>query len=615
DLEGDGDLDFVVDGAANEGFVVLRADGGGYSSSAPAPIAGSGPGSHLRRLLGVGDLDQDGRVELAFLERPSSSWATDYGKVVFLAGAADLAPVAALEMPFGPSSGYSLVTWMPRRVLDLDGDGLLDLLGDGGMILGDGRGRPPVQTLSRRGSLHDLDHDGDLDLVNPDLVRHNDGSGSFESLADGLPRLPVGTPPGLLAIHYLLDDGHAEADFDGDGYLDLLLTAELTPMSGPTRRESRLLLGLPDGRLQDAGPAAAGQRIVGEPNRPILVRDLDADGDLDLAVPDQLWLNDGGNQFSADLVTLLGYDPIDAAQIDGDPGLELLARPNVFGMVGLVLFDPGLTGPPAVFPVSASLTGGERFADLDDDADLDLIFLDYYASQIRIYENVGNLLLPSWNSAPGIINFSPTVVGDFDGDGQTDFISGDRLFRNMGPGNTTGFQEVARMGYVVEAAGDLDGDGDLDFLGGVTQSNRLRVPTAAGAGLQYGTGTPGSGGFRPLLGFDGPLDPASPTAAVRLANGLGAGSGMLYVGLVSNDQPDYGAPGLTSYVDPGTIVNLFSVQLGGVLNAAGEGEIRLPFAVLPAWIGLRVYLQAAFYDPAAPYFHTVTNGLELLFGS
>ena len=128
-------------------------------------------------------------------------------------------------------------------------------------------------------------------------------------------------------------------------------------------------------------------------------------------------------------------------------------------------------------------------ADLDGDGDLDLISGEYYGT-FRYFENVGTALVPSFTERTGADNplngvdlgrRSTPTLGDLDGDGDLDLISGERdgaffYFENEGTALVPSF--TARTGTDNPLDGedvgilstptlvDLDGDGDLDLISG-----------------------------------------------------------------------------------------------------------------------------------------------------
>jgi hypothetical protein len=157
----------------------------------------------------------------------------------------------------------------------------------------------------------DYDNDGDLDLVVPDMSFNN----VYLNLGDGLfGDATVSTGVAELSGQYVSWGGDF-ADFDNDGYLDLLIS------NGDTHRldtmETMLLTNVegPGGERQFRDlTSRAGtwfrEKSVG---RGLAVADYDNDGDLDfflvnLDQPSRLIRNDGGNCRSWLQVDLVGTE-------------------------------------------------------------------------------------------------------------------------------------------------------------------------------------------------------------------------------------------------------------------------------------------------------------------
>lgn len=291
----------------------------------------------------------------------------------------------------------------------------------------------------------------------------------------------------------------ATADLDNDGDPDVLI-------------------GASDGNLtylENVGTAAApeyaaplsnpfGLSDVGSNAHPVFV-DIDADGDFDLFVgtnagPLEFFENVGtfvapafaapvSNPFSigfGGVITAPTFGDVDAdADYDlliGDNGGDFRFVENVGTKVapsfgGLVLNPFGLT--------SVSSSSAPQWVDLDGDNDLDVVS-GSGSADIRIYENVGTLLAPSY-AAPlvnpvgfvDIGNRTSLAFEDLDDDNVLDALVGNgegdtALFLNVGnkfspsmvgpsldalglaPGTT----------HVTLTRGDFDADGDVDVLMG-----------------------------------------------------------------------------------------------------------------------------------------------------
>lgn len=222
DLDGDGDLDLVITGAATTddgapGVVILSGKGDGTFANATAKrLAG---GSFAASGVAVGDVDGDGDLDLFFAgdEEPCRLYLND-GR-----GALQLAAPDAI--PYDPAPGAGI-----PALGDIDGDGSLDIYlpaaGQDRIFLNDGTGRftdmtdvllGPESSAGRSAVIADLDLDGHADVaVLEDGLRlyRNDGTGRLFDYSG-----EVAVPGAGLA-----GAGLALGDIDGDGDDDIFVS-------------------------------------------------------------------------------------------------------------------------------------------------------------------------------------------------------------------------------------------------------------------------------------------------------------------------------------------------------------------------------------------------------
>ncbi|HYC78269.1 MAG TPA: VCBS repeat-containing protein [Planctomycetota bacterium] len=424
DLDADGDAELLV--AGRDGCAAWNVVGG----MLVGPTAWVDAPAHALFTL---DADGDGDLDAAAMVR-ASPFAADY-RLLFADGSGTPAAVPT------PAAARWHENGSRPLLVDIDGDGDLDDVsysGGGGVgelliARNDGFGmftrRAPApctgclalgtpivgSPAAAAVAVADVDADGDLDVAVSNLaggvmqVLLNDGTGAFTA---------VTTPTGLGQVR-----AAAWADVDGDGLPDHV---EARAYAGAGTAPSLLVrLNLGGGVL--AAPTAPPVLPGGASD--LVARDLDADGDVDLVavfptVGLGLAMNQGGGVFVAGAAPAMAQSGpqitvVDAGDYDADGDLDLCwgrqvriqTGPGVFG--GFV-FAGGLVGHVA-----------SRFADADDDGDLDVLYWFGAASGTAWIQSGGLLTPGSAIGAPllgAALNAVP-AVGDVDGDGDPDLLS------------------------------------------------------------------------------------------------------------------------------------------------------------------------------------------------
>ncbi len=394
----------------------------------PVPIA-------VGRVVGVGDFDNDGDVDLA---TTVSCAALNDGSGTFTKG-----PSAAnLSSGLYGNGAVGTLT----LVTDLTGDGLPDILGSGGSTtfgLARSAGGANFTTafastpaITATGGLSalvgalaaaDIDGDGDRDLFvsvftlngsnvvggfQPRLFL-NSGTGTF---TDGTNRLPAVTLAGSQAYF---------VDYDGDLDQDILVISNPTGPAASPGGQTRLLLTNTGGFFAvspiNFGTAPTDTFCIGDMNGDNL-KDIVFCGVVSAANPtpvDELWLATGTGSFTLAQSATRSERAFHAAVLPGTPNAPArLLRVATSGAATHTAanFNAAMQTIP-----NPSLGGSlqDLEADVDNDGDQDMFL--FGAAGIRMFMDTGTGLLSERRRELPLeaLGNAPTA-GDVNHDGRTD---------------------------------------------------------------------------------------------------------------------------------------------------------------------------------------------------
>ncbi len=357
--------------------------------------------------------------------------------------------------------------------------------------------------------------------------------------------------------------GHAWADLDGDGDLDLLVARGNGAAFNAAFRND-------GGDAFSAWPAANLGSDAGN-STAACAADIDGDGDVDLFVAqrgtddDLLHVNQGGLQggtqgaFQTDAASVVANDGADSRACvffdrDGDGDADLFVATASGEDDALYVNQGGAqAGVPGAFAAVASdplvsdgdPTYGAAVADVDGDGDLDVFAANGNGEPSNLYLNSGASFVRVIGQHPVLLGSDSRAAafGDLDGDGDADLVVGNLLadnylYLNAGgaQGGTQGDFAQVTTGLAANDGsatldvdlGDFDGDDDLDlFVANCCGfDNLLYANDGAGAQFTAVTYGPfvGAGGYSNGASFsdyDGDRD-----LDLFVANGTAAGGNL-----------------------------------------------------------------------------------------
>jgi len=478
-------------------FLVLRPPD--VLASGPAPISPWGTGNERTTSLAVGDMNNDGALDLV-----AGNQGEDH-RIYLNNGRGGFPTTMTGTITLSNSSPTSVIA-----AADLNGDGWLDVLA----LLPQGPAQlylnahqesvtatlkftatqvPTVSVTSARApvlAIGDLDGDADFDLViggedAATRVYLNDGRAGFSPAA------------WLTATEAMSATAMALADVNGDGRLDLALGFDGRPAQVFLNRDGA-------GFAPAAQIGAARGRVVA-----LAAGDLNGDRTPDLAIAysdlqnksqsidvyttttrsdlavfvqraSSLAFTDNDTPMTLALGDVNNDDALDLAVGFGERSGSAANRNRVLFNDGRARFTPG---DVQYFGSGADRTYAVALADLDDNGSLDFIAANY-RERHRIYFALSGTSPLVFAQAQGgeSREYRSLALGDLDGNGTLDAVAG----------ATTG--QLSYLGEVRKRIGlsattmslalaDLDKDGDLDIVAGnaAGQPNHIYYNDGAGA--------------------------------------------------------------------------------------------------------------------------------------
>jgi hypothetical protein len=443
DVDGRNGVDLVAaDFNLQQLYVILNNGSATPYPTTPTPLAwGVGPGVSY---IGIGDVNADQKADMVTLN------VTDNTASVAL-GNGDGTVQTALQTTYAPSGNVGPPTAGPTTLVDVNGDGKLDLItgqGNGANLFlgnGDGSFATAATALVNAADLGGAtvvvaDFNGDqrpdvaVGMATSKNVRVYLNNGTATPFTGGAGvSTPVNGVAGLTGVSQL-----AAADF-GNGHVDLVVS---------DGSNLAVLLGDGSGNFPAALALGGGSSVA--------IADMNGDGKPDIVSVDnngliKVFLDNGsgtGFTASATLATgvLSGLNAVAVGDFTGDGRNDVVTASAVSANNQLILVagigDGTLAASLQVLPLATvfgtSPTNTEKLnanalvpADLNGDGTLDLVVSTQF--KVGVLLNGGSGLLA------GILgydtNFRPGVaaVGDVNGDGHLDVV-----VSNTGGGPTPG---------------------------------------------------------------------------------------------------------------------------------------------------------------------------------
>jgi hypothetical protein len=482
DINGDGDVDFVVAHESNRWTVVLNNGDGTFAAQSPVVglVAGSIPELPTVHLS---DIDNDGDLDVFFSNRDTGGVGAGAISLWRNNGSGNFGGGELLSFGIYSNGGVNIAT------ADTTGDGWKEILvateasGNWIYFVGDGAGGFEAPRRLRAGhspmsmQTADLNADGDQDVIivardsNEACVYLNPGAGEFVQPAV-IDMVDPQTVSPSFTTH--LESG----DLDNDDDLDLVIGVRCD-------FEDTYVLSV---RLNNGDGTFAPPTLYPCQRYPVVVhlRDLNNDGFDDLLYMDgefdfrfRFRINNGSGTFGpinsrhivgGEVTTMVTED------VDNDGDADVLVDAGFFNIAIMKNQGGGTFAPPIYHEVENGGTDGFALGDFNADGNLDLLTPSGVQGYPQISFGNGDGTFGQGFTVPTGRDVRSFAVGHLDADTDLDFVSyynldetGLGVRRGRGDGNF--FPATLHHGSFdwgdntsSVQLGDVDGDGVLDAV-------------------------------------------------------------------------------------------------------------------------------------------------------
>jgi len=484
DIDGDGDLDFIVALGDVDSIAVLKNNGSGVFGARTSYPAGDNP-----QYVAYGDFDGDGDVDFVVTNMDANTIS------VYLNGTPPptVASVSPVKNAINISSSSSIGITFDKA---MDGSTInTNSILVSSQFKGKYTGTVTYDSGSKTATFDpssDFKAGEVVSVTVTTAAKSSDGTAMLKPFSSSFTagsvfggtfgtstNFSLGVNPGYLV----------SADFDKDGDLDMGVV-------NYGDNNVSVLLNSGSGSFAARVNYATGTGPIG-----LSTVDVNSDGAPDLiaanfsAASISVFINNGSGVFSAKTDYSTGTNPIvtSSADFDGDGDLDLAVTNQGSANVSIFMNNGNGTFATKIDYATGTTPVGNKAGDVNNDGFPDLVIANFGNSSASVLLNNGNGTFAARVNYTVGTNPQNLTIGDLDADGDLDIVTANwtsnnfSVLKNNGSGvYGTKTDYTTGTNPLVPVVADIDADGDLDVLVSNFSSNNVSVYLNSGTGTYSG---------------------------------------------------------------------------------------------------------------------------------